>query len=73
MYVLQRKRNEEELEVYLSAEIKTYFGIVNSVWKIDMKDPQVDPKSPTSLQARPTSENKLSEGKNFHFDFFFRR
>lgn len=69
VYVLQRKHNEEE--VYLSAEIKTYFGIVNSVWKIDMKDPQVDPKSPTSLQARPTSENKLSEGKNFHFDFFF--
>lgn len=50
-----------------SAEIETYFGIVNSVWKIDMKDPQVDPKSPTSLQARPTSENKLSEGKKLSF------
>lgn len=69
VYVLQRKHNEGE--VWLSAEIETYFGIVNSVWKIDMKDPQVDPKSPTSLQARPTSENKLSEGKKLSFWLFF--
>ena len=38
-----------------------------------MKDPQVDPKSHVSLQARPTSENKLSEGTLLYFVIFCRR
>lgn len=38
-----------------------------------MKDPQVDPKSHMSLQARPTSENKLSEGTLLYFVIFCRR
>ena len=38
-----------------------------------MKDPQVDPKTHMSLQARPTSENKLSEGTLLYFVIFCRR